>query len=307
MEHPLPVATDWEEVVEVSFAAWPGEYALTAFDVGAELALPGPGSYRARWHASGMDHARRADVRMNDEPALDRYLLQLWPASPTADTIVRQTSEAAGYWHGVARETPPPPSPQEIAARLAAEEEDRRRQEEAWRVADEARQWGGRAPTPKLLAIGARARQVAAVDRDLADTLAALPGRHQRVVAVWAARRSCELADIADLDWVRAGLTAAERGEPLPAPWQSWESAWERLHPLPPGEKRRSGFSISFAAPDAPPARIDSGSLAISAVIATGEPDAAVAVMTAVEAFGHMAFARRARLAEVAARVAAGA
>jgi hypothetical protein len=43
---------------------------------------------------------------MDDEPALDRYLLQLWPAPHRAEVLVRQTSEIAAYWHSAAREDP---------------------------------------------------------------------------------------------------------------------------------------------------------------------------------------------------------
>ena len=35
--------------------------------------------------------------------APDRYLLQLWPAEPAPDAVVREGSEIAAYWHGVAR------------------------------------------------------------------------------------------------------------------------------------------------------------------------------------------------------------
>ena len=44
------------------------------------------------------------------EAAPDRYLLQLWPSPRRADIVVRQTSEAAAYWHSEARNLPPAPS-----------------------------------------------------------------------------------------------------------------------------------------------------------------------------------------------------
>ena len=37
------------------------------------------------------------------EAAPDRYLLQLWPSPRRADIVVRQTSEAAAYWHSELR------------------------------------------------------------------------------------------------------------------------------------------------------------------------------------------------------------
>jgi hypothetical protein len=102
-----PLTSEWEEVVEVSVAFASTDYCLTAFEAAVEVPAPGLGSYRARWQAQGMDEARAADFRAEDEPALDRYLLQLWPAPPAGDAIVRQTSAAAAYWHGVAGATPP--------------------------------------------------------------------------------------------------------------------------------------------------------------------------------------------------------
>jgi hypothetical protein len=101
-----PVGADWEEVVEVSCTFEPGGYILAAFDFREDIQLPAPGSYRARWCASGMDEAHEADTRMDDEPALDRYLLQLWPAPHRAEVLVHQTSEIAAYWHSAAREDP---------------------------------------------------------------------------------------------------------------------------------------------------------------------------------------------------------
>ncbi|MGW4848784.1 hypothetical protein [Nocardia brasiliensis] len=95
----------WEEVVEVSFyplseqsflMQWAGEDAW-------ELALKEGLDYRVRYCAQGMDPARERDVRLDDEPLLDRYLLQFWPAPPEPDHIVRQTSQSAARAHDWAR------------------------------------------------------------------------------------------------------------------------------------------------------------------------------------------------------------
>jgi hypothetical protein len=56
------------------------------------------------------------------------YLLQFWPAPPTADTILRQTSQAAARWHELAQRTPPergpviPPAMEVDGRRLTAHE-----------------------------------------------------------------------------------------------------------------------------------------------------------------------------------------
>jgi hypothetical protein len=79
------------------------------FDASERLTLPEVGSYRVRFNAFGMDLTGEVAVRNSDEPVLDQYRLQMWPAGPQPDAIVRQTSRMARYWHGVAQ-TPKPPS-----------------------------------------------------------------------------------------------------------------------------------------------------------------------------------------------------
>lgn len=101
---------NWEEIVEAPLTVTESNYLITTFQDGYELEDPPPGSYRVRWYASGMDAARQLDTRLEEEPALDRYLLQLWPAPVAPDAVVKQTSEIAAYWHGVAAETAPPTS-----------------------------------------------------------------------------------------------------------------------------------------------------------------------------------------------------
>ncbi|MEV6288801.1 hypothetical protein [Kribbella sp. NPDC051770] len=95
-----PVDSSWEEVVEVSFRPVEDEVALVEWAGEAVHLLELPGAdYRVRYCASGMDAAADADTVGDDEPALDRYLLQFWPAKAEPDVIVKQTSEMAKYWH----------------------------------------------------------------------------------------------------------------------------------------------------------------------------------------------------------------
>ncbi|MFD1276737.1 hypothetical protein ACFQ51_48190 [Streptomyces kaempferi] len=139
-----PLDAVWEDVVEVSFRPasphstlmqWAGE---ACWDLGLEET-----DYRVRYCAKGMDQARRADTRMDDEPRLDSYLLQLRPAEPATDRVLKQTAAIAAYWHGYARERPPPPTPDERAeaerqARLRQEQDEREQ-----RLALDCWQWGG--------------------------------------------------------------------------------------------------------------------------------------------------------------------
>lgn len=114
-DEPPPLDDAWEDVVEASFhpagdtflVAWAGEQ---AWSLGLD-----PIDYRVRYCGTGLDAARQLDTRLDDEPQLDRYLLQFWPAPPEPDRVVRQTSQIAAYWHGVAAEQPPALTPQERA------------------------------------------------------------------------------------------------------------------------------------------------------------------------------------------------
>ncbi len=107
-----PLDEHWEDAVEASFTPGSGEVGLAEWG-GSDwhpLRLPA-GDYRVRYHARGMDEVQEG----GEEPSPDRYLLQLWPAAPAPDRIVRQTSAAAAYWHGWAQAFPPPPRPEQPA------------------------------------------------------------------------------------------------------------------------------------------------------------------------------------------------
>lgn len=123
-EEPSP-SPEWEEVVEASFTPGDDEYLLAAFDDTRELGALPRTPLRARWHASGMDAANEADLRMDGEPAVDRYLLQLWPAPTAPDAVIQVTSEMAADRHREASETPippPPPPPTEAELETLSEE-----------------------------------------------------------------------------------------------------------------------------------------------------------------------------------------
>jgi hypothetical protein len=101
-----PVGDEWEDVVEVSFRPESARSALVEW--AAEDAWPlalTQADYRVRYCGSGMDAGRERDTRLDEEPELDRYLLQFWPGAPGLDRVVRQTSQIAGYWHGEAAKT----------------------------------------------------------------------------------------------------------------------------------------------------------------------------------------------------------
>jgi len=227
-----PLGGEWEDVVEVSFEAAGVDCVLLTFDDAAELTLPAATCFRARYCALGMDDADRGGVRSADEPVVDRYLLQLWPA-PTMrpDAVLRQTSEFAAYWHDVARATPPPPSPPSPVERAAAQAKEKaKRARKA--VAAEKRmmkaRWGGSLPTEALLAGGAPAEELASSHRALADGIVSLSPDDLRQVAIWAAVTACERAGKTVIDWEPA-LDALRERRPLPPPLDEPTRAWTLL------------------------------------------------------------------------------
>ena len=54
----------------------------------------GPGSYRLRYHARGMDQARD---RRSDTP-IDSFFLQVWPQPISEPSVLKITSAKAQYW-----------------------------------------------------------------------------------------------------------------------------------------------------------------------------------------------------------------
>lgn len=268
------IGDEWEEVVEASFSASQRDYWLRAFEDGHELVLPLATSYRARFCASGMDQARQADVRMPDEPVIDRYLLQLWPAPMRDDAVLRQTSEVAAYWHEVARTTPPPPpppTPEERAAELARQEAE---EAAVWQRMELDR-WDGNPPGELLEAGGPAALRLAATDRRLADKIASLDPAGLRQVARWAASTACARAGDAALDWGPA-LDALDGGRVLPPPFDDPGHAWERLY-------GPSLLIASFADSAVIPSLIDPPAAALATILVAANPDPAVAAFDALE------------------------
>ncbi|MFF7648686.1 hypothetical protein ACFZCY_02275 [Streptomyces sp. NPDC007983] len=226
----------WEEIVEApyrplggaSLVEWGGG---NSWDLGLADA-----DYRVRYSASGMDCAADAHSRGDDDPMIDRYLLQFWPCPPEPDQVVKQTGQVAGHSHSDAGTLPPPtlPDPEE-EARWKAELDEWKREEErvAAEMAAEAAPWGGTLPSPAMRGIGGEARDVALAEKELTRALAAMDLDEQRRIATWLARRAYQEIGIAELDWVAPALDALDAGEALPPPFHLVGVAWERLQSEP--------------------------------------------------------------------------
>lgn len=89
-----------EDVVEVSVRIPDGsvvEWRTWAGERSGPVTGLGPGDYRVRVSARGMDRGRTRVA--DDQPVADHYLVEFWPAEPTPDEILRVGSESAWYWH----------------------------------------------------------------------------------------------------------------------------------------------------------------------------------------------------------------
>ncbi|MFJ6416528.1 hypothetical protein [Paeniglutamicibacter sp. NPDC091659] len=91
---------EWEEVVEVPYEVTEGicltEWGGPSLD---RLAIP-LGRYRLRYAGIKMDEGHEQDCILEEENTVDRYRIDLWPATgSTGDRIIRQHGEQAAYWH----------------------------------------------------------------------------------------------------------------------------------------------------------------------------------------------------------------
>jgi hypothetical protein len=205
---PPPADDSWQEIVEASFRP-AGEVALVGW--GGQGCWPldlAEASYRARYCAAGMDEAKELDTRMEDDPQADHYLLQLWPASPEPDRVIKETSQVAAYWHGFAREQPPPPAPAEKAAAALRARAERERMAELASAEAEIQRRGDRLPSERLRDADGNARNVAQLDRSLVHALGETDPLTQRKLACWATRRAFAEAQLTDIDWISAALDA---------------------------------------------------------------------------------------------------
>ncbi|MCW8376193.1 hypothetical protein [Streptomyces justiciae] len=250
-EEPPALDPQWEDVVEVSFRPVSSDSQLVQWAGEAvwELDLEET-DYRVRYCAKGMDEANRKDTRLDDEPQLDCYLLQFWPAPPETDRVLRQTSKIAAYWHTFAGEQPPPPTPEERAEAERRERLEQERAEREHRLALERWEWGGQLPSQALREVLGNVRGLVRFDPPLVHAIDAAGPEVQRAVALLAAQRACEQSGLTALDWVNDGLTALAERRPLPPPFDDWNRMWQTLADDPHAPDRTVGEAVP---PERPP------------------------------------------------------
>ncbi|MGW6790744.1 hypothetical protein [Streptomyces chartreusis] len=252
-----PLDAAWDDVVEVSFRPVSSRSALVqwAGEASWELDLE-ERDYRVRYCAKGMDEARQQDTRLDGKPQLDCYLVQFWPAPPTTDRVLKQTSQAAAYWHDYARRQPPAPTPAERAeaARLARLAQEQAAEEH--RLAYERWDWGGQLPSQALHTVGGNVRGLLRFDAALVHAVDAAGSEIQRAIALLAAHRACQAAGLTELVWVAAGLTALADNRPLPTPFDDPAHMWRALASDPSVPDRTVGRANPPQRPPfQPPAR----------------------------------------------------
>ncbi|MFF1629432.1 hypothetical protein [Streptomyces sp. NPDC058272] len=291
----------WQDIVETSFHTASNDTKLIEWGGGGwDIGLP-TGAYRVRYHCRGMDEAHDG-VRSEDEPVLDEYLLQFWPAPPKRDRIVKKTSNIAAYWHRFASELPPPPTPEELAEtrRLALEKQEREARDLQERL--ERRAWGGCLPSDRLRNVGGNVAGMVDLDVALVHAIDEAGPDIQRAMARWAAHRSCDVAGLSGVDWIGRGLAELDRGVPFSPPLDEEARTWNLLFrdpqvpdtivTLPDGTPHASQQAMALPAltgaahPDPLQAALDA-LYAAAAAHGTGWRDLFAAVRTAFPETAH--------------------
>ncbi|MEV1294958.1 hypothetical protein [Pseudonocardia sp. NPDC049635] len=264
-----PPVPGFPDVVEVSFTVARGPVELSSTDDRADLALA-PDFYRLRYSAAGMDEARAMDCRVGDDPAPDRYLLQLWPAPIEPDRVVRSTSEIAGYWHSYAAGLPAPARTPDRHVRDLADDPEHAR----LRRLEQNLLWAGQQPAGPLGTVEL-ARTLVQLDRGLAEHLVALPAPEQRDLALWLARRTVADTGLDRIDWISAVLPDLGRAE-LPAVLRAESTALHALGAAPDAPR------TVVTSPDEHRVPLLAQAAALSALAASVVPDPTVALLESV-------------------------
>ncbi|WP_426105178.1 hypothetical protein [Massilia sp. TSP1-1-2] len=97
-----PVDASWDEIVEASCRFEHLPVALTGCDGDCAYPLPlTTGEYRVRFCAKGYGESKQ--VGGFCDPAIESYLLILWPETQRADEVIKQTSAKAAHFHDEVR------------------------------------------------------------------------------------------------------------------------------------------------------------------------------------------------------------
>jgi hypothetical protein len=174
-------------------------------------------------------------------------------------------------------ELPPLTAEEKAEAVRQAQLEEQQRQERD-RLAGELRYWGGRLPSDRIRASAGNARAMARLDLGLAEAIGAASPPTQRSIARWAARRACEVAGIAELDWVAPALQALDQGQELSSPFDDPKQVWQILS-SDPRAPRTTVISLDGRIPN-----LRRSAMAVPALRAAARPDPLDAALQALYA-----------------------
>ncbi|MCU7728415.1 hypothetical protein ODJ79_32295, partial [Actinoplanes sp. KI2] len=176
----------------------------------------------------------------------------------------------------------PPPPPAAERAAVGRKREARERQEAQWERQDLERTWGGRIPTDERLLepeVQMRTLGLVPYDRDLIDRIAEAGPDVQRRTAVWAARYCCTRSGMIATDWVEAGVTALERGDPPPPWFTDFDAAFAHWRNVP---RESLTYSAIVSLGSAEPPRIEPAILAMHTVVKARHADPLIAAMDTI-------------------------
>lgn len=98
---PPPLDAGWQDVAEVPFEP-AGAVRMKGWDPSsAETVLPidAAKTFRVRYAIADADDAESVNFSETGADLPERYLVQFWPAGPTAAEVVRQDSAIGQYWN----------------------------------------------------------------------------------------------------------------------------------------------------------------------------------------------------------------
>jgi hypothetical protein len=193
---------DWENVAECTISASTVCVMTLQGDPVqdfTDLTVIEPGRYRVRVHARGRDANWDMDVT---EPTED-YLVQLWPVPRTQGFVRLKKTDTA--WSEVDPKIP-------IAPQAAARESVQAPNPQALGRPKLKRLVNRNSVSRFQLRNFTEVKDVAHLDRLLAEKLLALRDDELRSVAQWLPRRAMAKAGLLDLEWVSNAVTVLEAG-----------------------------------------------------------------------------------------------
>jgi len=280
-----PVLGDeWEDVVEATFQTSGGRFNISDLTSDDQNLFELAGNtYRVRYSAKMMDEANTS----GDES--DEYLLQLWPARPERDGVVRQTSDYALDFHRANRQVEPDDEDlQREAAHLT------RRQQ-----SDDMLRFGTTDPGDRLRSVEVYLGELRQLDEPLMFATSNLSDREQRAIAYWVSMRALQATGIVEHPALEPAVRSLRSGAPIPPDFGD-DSCWYGLADLLPKTSiprvldaeetvvRETYAVLTIPAAAEPDSLTAALSATIRAILALGSPELEGLLLALREAFPQL-------------------